>query len=134
MNQNAVRLTVDQRRIAGQALVEMLNHQQTEVIVLALDAVHLHLLARFHDASIRDILGRAKKHATFELRSLGGTGRLWADRCRPLPITDREHQKNAYQYILDHARKSDAWTWTWKQGIYWRPDGFHPPAPSSQSS
>ncbi|HDZ20524.1 hypothetical protein LCGC14_0162870 [marine sediment metagenome] len=110
MGQPAVVLNVDQRRIAGEALVEMLLKQEVEVLALSVDAVHFHLLARFGDLPARAVVGRAKKHATFTLQRGGHRRRVWGKRARVLPIKDRAHQVNVFRYILSHAT-SGAWTW-----------------------
>jgi len=120
MKQSPVFLTTDQRKVAGQAMVEMLVDQRLKVIALSLDAVHCHFLARFPSRSGGPIVGRAKKHAYFKLHATGHVGKLWARACRMLPITDRQHQVNTYNYIRDHAHVG-AWVWTFKEGLYWRP-------------
>lgn len=115
----AVFLSDDEKRIAGQALVEMLADQGVEVLAISLDAVHCHVLSRFGTLAARTAVGRAKKHAYHVLREKGCERRLWAKRGRTLPIRGRSHQVNVYHYILDHAQ-SGAWAWTYKEGLYWR--------------
>ena len=119
MKQAPVFLTTDQRRVAGQAMVEMLVHQRLEVIVLSLDAVHCHFLAKFPSRSGGAIVGRAKKHAYFALHGAGHVGKLWSRSCQMLPITDRQHQVNTCNYIRDH-QEVGAWVWTSKEGLPWR--------------
>ena len=114
----AVFLNVAHRKIAGQAMVQMLLHQGVELLAFSLDAIHYHLLARFGELRSREAVGRAKKHAYHVLRSSGHPGRIWAKRGRTLPIRDRQHQLNVYGYIPGH-RKQGAWVWTFKQGLYW---------------
>jgi len=118
MKHDPVHLDRHARRAAGQALVEMLRQQNTELLVLSMDAVHFHLLGRFAGGGIRSVVGRAKKHAYHVLRSAGHTGRLWARRCRPLPVTDRAHQLNVFRYIRNHGARG-AWVWTFREGLYW---------------
>ena len=113
MGQSAVILDTRQRRIAGEALVEMLLKQDVELLALSLDAIHYHLLARFGGRSARQIVGRAKKHATFVLRDGGHEGPAWGKRSRVLPIQDRDHQVNVFNYIVRHTDKG-AWTWRFK--------------------
>ena len=120
MKGGAVFLGPDVRRIAGQAMVEMLLHQGVELLAFSLDAIHYHLLARFGELRIRSTVGRAKKHSYHILRERGHEGRVWALRCRSLPIRDRQHQVNVYRYIRAHASKG-AWVWTYKQGVCWAP-------------
>lgn len=119
MKSSPVLLDDDEKRIAGQAMVEMLMDQGVELLVLSLDAVHCHLLARFGNLLSRQAVGRAKKHAYHILVDRGRQGRVWEKKCRTLPVRSRSHQLNVYQYILDHATKG-AWVWTFKEGLYWR--------------
>lgn len=113
MPQSPVFLDQQQRKIAGSALVEMLQRQEAELLAVSVDAVHFHLLARFPDAPARQIVGRAKKHAYHLLRNAGHIGSAWAKRRRILPITDRAHQVSVFEYILRHGEKG-AWTWSFK--------------------
>lgn len=108
-----VSLDLNQRRLVGQALVEMLLKQEVELLALSIDAVHFHLLARFGDRPARTIVGRAKKHATFTLQREGHNGRVWGKRTRILPINDRSHQVNVFNYILSHADRG-AWVWNYR--------------------
>ena len=45
----------------------------------------------------------------------GWTGLLWAVRSKVIPIRDRAHQLNAYNYILEHAEEG-AWVWDFLKG------------------
>ena len=111
----AVFLSDDEKRIAGQALVEMLADQGVEVLALSLDAVHCHVLSRFGPLAARAAVGRAKKHAYHEMRQQAGTGRIWGLRCRVGPVGSRDHQLNVYRYIVSHGEKG-AWVWTFRDG------------------
>jgi hypothetical protein len=120
LKQPPVHLAPTERQAAGQALVEMLLDQQTQVIVLALDAVHFHFLAKLPDKRVRPKVARAKKHATFTLRDSGPEGRVWAQKSKVTPITDRQHQLSVFKYICRHQGKG-AWLWTFREGVYWSP-------------
>ena len=122
MKRPCVRLGPGQRKIAGKAFVEMLVQQDVELIVLAMEATHYHLLGRFPPSQVRQLVGRAKKHAYHTLRDTGHRGKLWAVRCHVLPIADRSHQLTAFEYIRNHGRKG-AWVWTYRDGLYWSHDG-----------
>jgi hypothetical protein len=119
LTQPPVHLTVAQRKLVGQSLVEMLVRQESEVLALSLTAVHFHLLARFRDAQVRPLAGRAKKHAYFQLRDAGFAGTLWGDGTSVVPVEDRAHQVNVFNYIVDH-RAENAWVWTFREGVYWQ--------------
>ena len=114
-----VHLTPDQREAAGKALVEMLVHQDIELIVLSLDAIHYHLLGRFGDGQVRQRVGRAKKHAYFRLREQWPVQKVWQRLSNVTPITDRAHQLNVFDYIQRHKDRG-AWAWTYRQGLYWQ--------------
>ncbi|MCY2930314.1 MAG: hypothetical protein NTV86_12610 [Planctomycetota bacterium] len=119
LRQPCVRLSLAQRQLAGRALVEMMLHQETELIALSMDSVHFHLLARFREGDVRRRVGRAKKHAWHELCEAGFEGKLWQRSCHAEPIRDRGHQVNAFHYILNHSQKG-AWGWSFREGVYWR--------------
>ena len=94
--------------------------EEIEIIVLSLDAIHFHLLARFRDKQVRPLVARAKRHATYFLRARGHIGKLWSGKGKVTPVSDRKHQVNVFNYITRHADQG-AWLWTFRQGIYWPP-------------
>ena len=124
LKQPPVQLDGPQREIAGRALVEMLLKQEIEVLVVSMDDIHFHLLARFRGCQVRPKVGRAKKHAYFELRNRGFHSRLWEDGSNVVPVTGRPHQLNVLAYIGRHTEQG-AWVWTFREGLYWleREDG-----------
>ena len=122
LKQPPVHLTREQRAIAGRAIVTMLMEQQIELLAVSLDAIHFHLLGRFPNPKVRPVVGRAKKHAYFELHDRGFVGHLWGTGANVVPITGRQHQLNVFRYINDHKKKG-AWVWTFREGIYWREGG-----------
>jgi hypothetical protein len=111
-----VRLTRPQRRVAVEGMAEALKQLDVEPIVLSVDAVHLHILARFPRGVVRQLVGRAKGRASHALGRAGLEGTVWAKGCRPLPIRDRRHQVNVYHYIRRHILKG-ACVWTFRDGI-----------------
>ena len=115
-------LTTAQRAIAGRALADMLTTQNIEVLVVALTAIHFHLLGRFPNTDVRPVVGRAKKHAYFKLRDSGFAGHLWGEGTDVVPITGRKHQLNVFDYIRRHVDEG-AWVWTFREGLYWHKDG-----------
>jgi hypothetical protein len=118
LKQPPMRLSHEQRTLAGRAMVELLMDQEIEVIAFALDSIHLHLLGRFPSVQVRPVVGRAKKHAYFVLRDRGFVGRLWGEGTNVVPIKDCQHQLNVFGYIARHKDKG-AWVWTFKEGLYW---------------
>ena len=119
MKRPPVGLTPDERRTAGRAMIEKLLELGPEVLSLAIDGVHYHILTRLRDVPARQTVGRAKLHAYHELVRGGPARKIWAKRCRVRPIEGRAHQLRTYRYILDHSA-AGAWTWSFKQGLYWR--------------
>lgn len=115
MNKPPVRLTREQRALAGREMVLKLLEQNVQIIALAVTAVHYHLLLKIPDAQVRWRVGLAKKHASHELSKVGLPGTVWAKKCRALPIQDRAHQVNVFEYIQEHATEG-AWVWTFRDG------------------
>ena len=113
LRQSPVRLTNVQRAIVGQAMVDLLVEQKVELLVFCLDATHLHLLGRFSITQVRPVVGRAKKHAYFELRNHKFVGRLWGNGSNVVPVKDRQHQLRVFDYITEHRDKG-AWVWTFR--------------------
>jgi hypothetical protein len=107
----AVHLTVIQRRIAADAIVEKMSADEIEVVALSVDDHHFHILARFRDHRPKHWVGRAKMHLSMILRDNGVHGGVWAAGCRALPIRDRRHQLNVFNYIMKHrVRGAAVWT------------------------
>ncbi|XAM01186.1 hypothetical protein OT109_07315 [Phycisphaeraceae bacterium D3-23] len=119
------------------AMVDKLQRDQVEVVALAVASNHFHLLARFpalaseekgrlkkvilqdgRDPAPRHYLGRARRHASFELSSAGlkPTSPVWADRPKCEPIRDRSHQVNTTRYIAEHMQQGAA-IWVTKRGF-----------------
>ena len=97
-------------------MVEALKALDVQIIAASVDAVHLHILARFTGGVVRPLVGRAKGRASHALGRAGLEGTVWAKGCRPLPIRDRRHQVNVYDYIRKHVRKG-ACVWTFRDGV-----------------
>jgi len=104
-----------QREIAANAMVEKLLADEIEAIALSIDDHHFHMLARFRDHRPRHWVGRAKMHSSMILRDYGLPGGAWAVGCRTLPIRDRRHQINVFNYIVKH-RQQGAAVWTFRDG------------------
>jgi hypothetical protein len=108
-----VTLDAKQRRLACDALVARLQFDEIEVLAVAVAPQHFHVLARFPDRRPRERLGRARMHASVALTHAGLAGRVWARGCRALPIADRAHQVNVFNYIRHHAAHGAA-VWTFR--------------------
>jgi REP element-mobilizing transposase RayT len=105
MKRDAVRIAAELRQFIADAIAQRLQRDGIEVLIISLDARHLHVLARFPDHNPRHWIGLAKKHASHLVRQHGlrtEEGGLWAKRSRAQPIADRQHQLQAFRYILAH--------------------------------
>lgn len=115
LKQPAVVLPVEFRAAVGGAVVERLIQCGAQVLALSCSGQHVHLLAKMPGGEVpRQWVGRAKMHATFILRRLGWAGELWAVRSKIIPVRDRRHQLNVFNYVLDHATEG-AWVWDFRQ-------------------
>ena len=110
MKREAVCLVVAARRLACDAMFASLCEDGIEVIAVAVNGVHFHLLARFPDRDPRYWIGRAKGRAARALAATGlaAAGGVWAKRCKCKPIADRAHQMTVVGYIRDHVREGAA--------------------------
>lgn len=120
LKSDAVLLTPAQRRVAGQGMVDRLLEMETRLLALSCGRAHYHILCGLPDATARALVGRAKKNAAFLLRDAGRPGRIFARGCRSHPVTDKDHQHNAFDYILNHRRQG-AWVWNFRAGRPWNP-------------
>jgi REP element-mobilizing transposase RayT len=111
MKRERVSIATDLRQFVATAVAEKLGSVEIQVLIVSVDARHLHLLGRFHDHAPRAWVGKAKKHSSHLLRQGGlrtEEGGLWARRTRADPIRDRAHQLNVFGYILRHREKGAA--------------------------
>ena len=108
MERPPVYLTRIQRDRVADEVWQSLQKRSIETIVLSVDRVHLHLLARFPDHNPRHWVGIAKRESSHYLKvaALGIEGGIWAVRCACKPIRDRDHQLNAVRYIRDHEHRA----------------------------
>ena len=113
LKREPVHLNGSQREVAARAMLDKLRRDGIDVIAISVDDHHFHVLLPCPDHRPRQWLGRAKMHASMELRELGLHGQVWARGCRALPIRDRGHQVNTFDYIVDHRRREAA-VWTFR--------------------
>jgi REP element-mobilizing transposase RayT len=112
MKRDPVKIASELRQFIANAIAEKLHSDGIEVLIVSVDALHVHVLGRFPDHKPRYSIGYAKKHATQKLKAHGlavglnlklGEG-LWAKRSHPEAITDRAHQLNTFGYIFGHSK------------------------------
>ena len=99
----------EQRPLVGAALRDKLQQLGAFVLCFSVSGQHAHVLAKLPAVLARDWLGKAKRHAWFELRDhCGWIGQMWGKRGNEMRVRDRAHQLNVYGYIIDHASEG-AW-------------------------
>jgi len=114
LKQEPVRLEPKWWPTIGSAVKDKLIELGTELLILSMGATHLHFLGKMPPGPIpREWVGRAKKHANFIAKEHGYTGKLWAVRCKVIPIENRKHQINAFNYIVGHF-KEGAWIYDFR--------------------
>ncbi|MBI5765080.1 MAG: hypothetical protein HZA51_16315 [Planctomycetes bacterium] len=136
MKRREIRLPRKLRALACREMVASLLRHGVQVIALALDDHHYHILARFPKptdsnpwasriprrtdenlelALIRHYVGIAKKDSSRSLSDAGllPQGGTWGKRCRALAVRDRTHQLNVFRYIQAH-RDQGAVVWTFR--------------------
>ena len=110
MNRPPVHLSPQAARYACDEFAASFIKHSIEVLAIAVDDHHYHILARFPDHMPRKWVGLAKKDSARLLSDAGFVekGGVWAVRNRCVPITDRQHQLNTYHYIKQHANRGAA--------------------------
>jgi hypothetical protein len=134
MRRQRIILTPPQRRVACLEIADTLRFHAVEVIDVCVTPKHYHILARFqplpgrslpqrvpilgarNDAPIspirtpRHLVGIAKKQSSKKLtrEGLAPAGGVWAVRCKPKPIKDRQHQLRVAGYIKEHLKEGAA--------------------------
>jgi len=108
MKRDPVRIATALRQFIANAVAARFIFDGIQVLIVSLDAKHLHILAKFPDHHPTHWVGLAKKHASHLVRQEGlrtEEGGLWAKRCGVKLINDRQHQLNTFEYILDHTKE-----------------------------
>ena len=102
----------DLRRRIGEAIHAKLDKMQLRHLVIAVGPTHAHALVECEDQydAAQTVASRIKQASSHAVRDVL-PGKIWARLGKPIRIRDRQHQRNAFDYILDHAIKEDAWTW-----------------------
>ena len=116
MKQPPVVLSREWRAIVGAAFAEKLCSFGAQLLCLSCSGQHVHLLAKMPPGPTpRAWIGRAKVQSNFAAKNHGWAGKLWAVRSKVLPVKDRAHQLNVFNYILRHANEG-AWIWDFRKG------------------
>ena len=94
------------RAIVGAAVKDKLITLGAQMLCMSMSATHAHVLAKMPQGPIpRSWMGQAKKQSNFISKVPGWTGKLWAVRSKVTPVKAREHQVNAFNYILNHIKE-----------------------------
>ncbi|MEM9415186.1 MAG: hypothetical protein AAGA29_06900 [Planctomycetota bacterium] len=135
MNRDAVRLTEAARKIVLDEIVESADRYDIELLATSVSAMHFHLLGRFPmgrrkpmlnerglrtssvDDPVRHLVGQVKQWSSKRLirEGLAEAG-VWGKRGKIVPIKDRKHQLNTFNYILRHKQEGAA-AWTFRDGL-----------------
>ena len=92
-------------------VADKLRRRGALVLCVSVSAQHVHVLAEMPPGHIPRIwLGQAKKHVAFMLKPspYNWEGKVWAVRSKVIPVKDRGHQLNVFDYIRKHARQGAA--------------------------
>ena len=96
-------------------MVEMLLRLEAQLLCLSMGGQHCHLLAKMPPGPVpKEWIGRAKKHSHFIANERKWDGKLWAVGSKVIPVRDRAHQMNVFNYILNHAEEG-AWIWDFRK-------------------
>jgi hypothetical protein len=109
MRVSPITLDPRQREIVGAAFVCKLILMKCRPMVVACSATHLHSLHFSMEADALRELGKPKQFASLKLAAPGG--KLWAEGGKIVRVETLTHRDNAFEYILKHAEKEDAWVW-----------------------
>lgn len=121
-----------QRQIVLDEFRATLVDHDVSVIAIAVAATHLHVLAQFParpakptfierglrrtsaiDDPVRHLMGIAKQWSAKRLVREGhvASGPIWGKRGKIVPIRDRRHQINVFNYVAQHAEEgAEVWT------------------------
>lgn len=164
MKRPAVHPNEEAQLAACLVMVQVLIHHLVEVVAVAIDDHHFHLLCRFPTSAVqgspitpgalnrrdgnrefaiaRHYVGIAKKESARYLseRSLVEPGGVWGKRSKCVPIESRRHQINVFHYIMAHGDRGAA-VWSYKQPVprldllrNLKREQLHPPKFSSAES
>ncbi len=129
-----VLLSAAQRQLVLVEFRETLIAHDVRIIAIAVGATHLHVLAQFPppppkpmfiehglertsaiDDPVRHLMGIAKQWSAKRLVREGhfDQGPIWGKRGKIVPIRDRQHQLNVFDYITKHAAERAA-VWSFR--------------------
>ena len=135
LRHNPVAFSLVQRRIVLSEFQQTLSDHEVRVIALAVSANHVHVLGQFLSRSkpmlnqhglrnsavddpVRHMMGIAKQWTSKRLIREGHFIRapIWGKRGKIVPIHDRSHQVNVFEYIMRHANEGAA-VWCFRDAL-----------------
>ena len=111
----AIQLDEEDQRIAVDAVVTDVAELPIEPKIMAVTEMHVHLLAIFGEAGIRQTVGRQKSRATRALKRNRGfvpTKRMWAKGGHMESLETEDDQLAAYEYVRKHESQGIVYSWT----------------------
>lgn len=110
----AVKLPQSTWPTIGEAVLGKCDEQGHRVLVIAVDAMHVHLQVELpaDRKLVKQLVGSWKQKASHAVRE-EQPGSIWSKSCDPIVIRDEQHHRRAFRYIRDHA-KQGAWVWSYK--------------------
>ncbi len=103
------------RSRVGLTLRRKLQRQRHEALAISVGPTHAHLLAELPESYQAALtLSASWKQASSHAVRDELPGRVWAEGGKPIPIRNHAHQREVFDYIVDHARKEGAWVWTFR--------------------
>lgn len=117
MVEDPVRLTIEQCRIAVDAIVSEVAQTSIVPAILAIGSEHSHFLAKFGALKIRPAVGKLKAAATRELHEYGiGSENVWTQGCRMKSKSTPQEFGGAFEYVLRHEQEG-AVVYIWRDVI-----------------
>ena len=128
-----VRCSSEQRCVVSDEFQQTQADHDIQVIAIAVSATHVHVLGRLPsppkrtfnerglrtsaiDDPVRHIMGIAKQWTSKRMIREGRFAKapIWGKRGKIVPIRDRAHQVNVFNYIMRHAEEGAA-VWSFRE-------------------
>jgi len=113
-------IKTEDKAAIGDLVLKSLTHQQIPVSTVAVSTINIHLLVQCKRDNPKPVAGNVKRQITFAMASVidpttSARQPMFEIECGAKPIRDLAHGKRAHRYILDHAKKENAWVWSHRQ-------------------
>ena len=118
-SRGAVLIPAPLRPIIGTALLRKVIEQGHQILALSSGITHAHLQVELPNdlAEARQLAGTWKQASSHAIRNVL-PGSVWAGGGKPIPIKDRPHHQNVFDYILGHVDEG-AWVWSFRDPLPW---------------